>query len=249
MANSIDDVNGNVLNEGREVNVIAKQIPVKVGFGSTLFEVLLWFSLLPGIILLILQKQLSISIYVGVVVFIIGLIVPISYLLKKVAAGNYLMRLEQKIQHDASQIDNYLEQRVQILQNTVGLLNKSVDLDKSVFSEIAALRSHGAIKNDADRNEVSSSLSSVNRMINVAVEAYPNLQSHETIRKAMNDNSYLQKEITAAREVYNDAVLRWNSEIFSWPCKQIVAARKGYTTRIPFAADKETKERARSVFF
>jgi LemA protein len=65
----------------------------------------------------------------------------------------------------------------------------------------------------------------------------------------MQQNSYLQKEITAAREVYNDTVLKWNSDIFAWPTKMIVAAKAGYTTRIPFTASRETKDKARSTFF
>ena len=65
----------------------------------------------------------------------------------------------------------------------------------------------------------------------------------------MQQNSYLQKEITAARSLYNDTVNQWNADIFSWPTKMIVAARAGYTTRIPFTASAETKEKARSVFF
>jgi hypothetical protein len=77
----------------------------------------------------------------------------------------------------------------------------------------------------------------------------PELRAHATIADAMQQNSYLQKEITAAREVYNDTVNQWNSDIFAWPTKMIVAARAGYTTRIPFTASVEMKARAREVFF
>ena len=65
----------------------------------------------------------------------------------------------------------------------------------------------------------------------------------------MRKNDYLQREITAAREVYNDTVLRWNQEIFVWPTKKIVAAKNGYTTRIPFSVSKAVKEQARQKFF
>ena len=81
------------------------------------------------------------------------------------------------------------------------------------------------------------------------MEAYPELKAHAAIADAMQQNSYLQKEITAARAVYNDTVRQWNQDIFSWPTKMIVAARAGYTTRIPFTASSETKERARGTFF
>ena len=61
--------------------------------------------------------------------------------------------------------------------------------------------------------------------------------------------SYLQKEITAARQLYNDSVAQWNSDLFDWPTKQIVAARAGYTTRIPFTASAAVKAQARGTFF
>ena len=85
--------------------------------------------------------------------------------------------------------------------------------------------------------------------INVAFEAYPDLKAHAAIADAMQQNSYLQKEITAAREVYNDTVNRWNHEFQAWPTKMIVAAKAGYTTRIPFSASKEIKAKARGTFF
>lgn len=39
MANPLDEVNDPIAEQGRDVNVIQKQIPVKVGVGSTIFEV------------------------------------------------------------------------------------------------------------------------------------------------------------------------------------------------------------------
>ena len=47
MANELDELNGPVLQEGKDVNVIAKQIPVTVGTGSKVFEVVLWILPLP----------------------------------------------------------------------------------------------------------------------------------------------------------------------------------------------------------
>ena len=81
------------------------------------------------------------------------------------------------------------------------------------------------------------------------MENYPELKAHNELQSAMNQNSYLQKEITAARSVYNDTVNQWNQDVYRWPTKMIVAAKRGYTTRIPFIASQETKAQAREVFF
>lgn len=216
MANELDEMTGPVNEAGRDVNVIEKQIQVKVGVGSKIFEVLLW---------------------------ILGIIPGLIFLGMKVKAGNYLSKLQQKIQHDASQIDNYLEQRVMILQNVAGLLDKAIDLDKSTFAAVAQARGNNNLNGAAEGIE------NIQKAINVAVEAYPDLKAHNEIMDALQQNNYLQREITAAREVYNDTVAQWNRDIFAWPTKMIVAAKRGYTTRIPFTTSSEIKQAARGKFF
>ncbi|HIU44818.1 MAG TPA: LemA family protein [Candidatus Enteromonas pullicola] len=220
MANELDEMTGPVSEEGRDVHVIQKQVAVKTDWRSTLFQVALWIcGIIPGIIFAIM----------------------------KIKARSYLQQLQQKIQHDASTIDNYQTQRVVVLQNCAKLLDKAIDLDKTVLTDIAKYR--GGNVTDQQRNELAGMLDGLSRSINVAFEAYPDIKAHREIADAMQQNSYLQQEVTAAREVYNDTVMRWNADIFAWPTKMIVAAKAGYTTRIPFTASKEMKEKSESVFF
>ncbi|MDR2850238.1 MAG: LemA family protein [Verrucomicrobiota bacterium] len=221
MANELDETSGPTNPQGRDIGVIEKQIPVKVGFGSTLFEIMLWvLGILPGLV----------------------------FLFMKINAASYLRKLQQKIQADASQLDNFLEQRVVILQNVAPLVEKAVDLDKDVMKSVAAFRG-GAAGAEGQRNAVSGQLDHAFGRLFPQIEAYPDLKAHAAIADAMRQNSYLQKEITAARTLYNDTVNIWNSDVFAWPTKMIVAARAGYTTRIPFTASAETKAQARSTFF
>ena len=221
MANELDELTAVPNEQGRDVNVIDKQLEPK-GYKSALaLEIILFcLAIIPGLI----------------------------FLLCKIHAGKNLSQLQQKIQHDATQIDNYLENRVVILENTAALVNKAVALDKETMTEIARLRAGGALDDNA-RNQLGNAIENVNAKINVAMENYPDLKSHQEIAAAMQQNSYLQREITAAREVYNDTVNQWNMAIFAWPCKCLVAHQRGYTTRIPFTASKEVKDKARSVFF
>lgn len=222
MANELDELSGPVNGSGRDVNVIEKQIKVTTGAGSVFFQVLLW---------------------------VLGIIPGIVFTIMKINAKAHLDKLQQKIQHDASQIDNYLEQRVVILSNCAKLLDRAVDLDKTTFTQIAAYRSGRRPEDDALRNDVADKINSVSDKISIAFENYPDLKAHNEIADAMQQNTYLQKEITAARELYNDTVAIWNTEIFQWPTKKIVAAKNGYTTRIPFTASAEIKSKARDVFF
>ncbi|MCR5079458.1 MAG: LemA family protein [Bacilli bacterium] len=221
MANELDEMTGPVNEEGRDVHVIDKQIPVKTDWRSTLFQVMLW---------------------------VLGIIPGIVFAVMKIKAKSYLQQLQQKIQQAASTIDNYQTQRVVILTNAKKLIETSVDLDKDTFSKIASYRAKAPV-DDEGRLELAGLTEAASRSINVAFEAYPDLKAHNEIRDALQQNAYLQQEVTAARELYNDAVNRWNTEIFEWPTKMIVAAKAGYTTRIPYTASKEMKEKSESVLF
>ncbi len=219
MANELDELAPPVNGNGRDVNVIEKQLPVKIGWGSVLFEVVLWVcGILPGLI----------------------------FLFMKISAANYFRKLQQKLQADASTIDNYIEQRVVILQNVASLVGKAIELDKDVMKTVAAYRG-GAKLDDTSRNAVYNQLDMAFGRLFPQVEAYPELKAHAAISEAMQQNSYLQKEITAARSLYNDTVNQWNASLFCWPTKMIVAARAGYTTRIPFSTSASVKAAARSV--
>ena len=249
MANLLDETQGPVNDNGRDVHVIDRQLPVTITFRSTLFEIALWVTLplLTLIYVLAMGDQLAAPTTVAIGGCVAGVLPGVVFIFMKISARNYFLKLEQRIQAEASNIDNYLEQRVQILQNVVGLVNRAIDLDKDVMKAVAALR--GGKVNEANRSDVNSQLNMACGRLFPQVEAYPDLKAHQAIADAMQQNNYLQREITAARTVYNSRVTQWNTDLFSWPTKMIVAARQGYTTRIPFTASAETREMARSKFF
>ena len=190
-----------------------------IGGGTKVFQVLMWCLLLiPG---LVLES-------------------------KKKKAEAHLMALEQKINHDASQIDNYLEQRVVILENLAALINKEMAFEKEALKTISGYKdgiSADSLSSAADN------IADAESKIKSVFENHPELMSNAAIVKAMRDNDYLQREVTAAREVYNDSINEWNAKIFEWPCYAIVASKKKYTTKIPFTTTREIRSKARSVMF
>lgn len=225
MSNQLDETDVSLENtQGRSAHVIDKKVPVTLSTMDKVVNVGVWF------------------------IFIIGGVV---YASKKNKARSYFKQVEQQIQAAASTIDNYMAQRVSILQNTAKLVEKAINLDKEAFVDIAKARSGNGNNNDADvaRNELQGTLDKMQSNINVVLERYPELKAHQEIAQAIQQNSYLQQEITAARENYNSKVLKWNTEIFELWAKKYVAASEGYTTRIPFIASQEIKAKAESVFF
>lgn len=162
MANQLDELNPEIREEGLDTNVIVKKISAEVGVGSTVFEVFLWvMGILPGLI----------------------------FLFMKINAQKHFDQLQQKIQRNASQIDNYLEQRVMVLQNCAKLLDKAIDLDKSTFENIAKYRAGNTGDSDVARNEIGGQIETISRDINVAVENYPDLAAHRELATARSSTS------------------------------------------------------------
>ena len=141
MANELDEITGPVNEQGRDINVIEKQIPIKVGVGSTIFQVVLW---------------------------ILGIIPGLIFLACKIKAGKYLSQLQQKIQQAASQVDNYLEQRVMILQNAAGLVKIGTELDKDTYSKIAEARS-GGMKGGNGFSEANEMIENINKNVTLFI--------------------------------------------------------------------------------
>ncbi len=223
MANELDELDTSLVNEaGQDVHVINKQLKVTLDGADKFVNVGVWF------------------------LFIIG---GLIYMFRKAHAKTYFQQLQQKLQHDASTIDNYMQQKVTILTNAAKLLEKSINLDKETFKDIALARQGLNSNPDIARNELQSNLEGIEHSINVVLEAYPELKSHQAIADVMQQNAYLQQEITAAREVYNDTVNKWNAAVYQRWAKKYVAAKSEYTTRIPFTASKEIKQQAEGVFF
>ena len=247
MANPLDELNAPYNPDGLEARVIHKQLPVQIGIESVIFEIAIWASgfVIAAIITFAVKPQWE---NWGMLLLWLAAFLPgVIYAIMKINAKNYFMSLLQRIQSSASTLGNYQEQRFEILKNVVGLVQKAVNLDSDVMKAVAAYR--GGVAPDASLGERDEAITRGFAALMPHVENYPELQAHASIADAMRQNNYLQREITAARDLYNQQVLIWNTEVFSWPVKQIVAARMHLTTRVPFTVSKETLEGSKSVFF
>ena len=249
MGNPLDEVTGPVNQEGREVRVIEKQLPVEIGPGSTLFELAVYVSgFAVAAVIQFVAKPRQWENWHYIILWVAAFLPAVIYSIMKINAKNYFMQLLQRIQASASTIGNYQEQRFEILKNVAGLVKQSIELDKDVMTAVAAYRG-GGTPDGGSLNENAQVLERGFGRLFPQIEAYPELKAHAQIAEAMRQNSYLQREITAARDLYNQVVLIWNTEIYNWPVKQIVAARQHFTTKIPFSVSNAVIEGSKSTFF
>jgi len=247
MANPLDEVNGPYNDAGREARVIEKQLPVTIGAESVFFEIGVCLAgFLPGIIVTLAKVRMETLYYV--LIWCFAAVPPLVYWIMKIHAKNYFMELLQRIQASASTIGNYQEQRYQELKNVAALVKQAVKLDTDVMTAVAAYRG-GASPDGSSMNANAEALNRAYAALVPHLEAYPELKAHASIAEAMRKNQRTQAEITAARDLYNQMVLIWNTEIYHWPVRQIVAARSHFTTKIPFTVSQESVEGSKSTFF
>ena len=213
MPNELDETDVSTINhEGRDIHVIEKKITVTLDGADKAVNVGVWF------------------------IFIIG---GVIYGMRKAKALSYFQQLQQKIQHAASTIDNYLLQRVNILQNTAKLVEKAVDLDKSTFAEIARLRS-GAVASDEARIELAEKLNAAEKSINLAFENYPELKANENFLDLQAQLEGTENRIAEARRAFNETAKEYNTAVRRFP-NNLLASIFGFSSKGYFEADEAAK--------
>lgn len=111
MANLLDETQGPINDNGRDIHVIDRQLPVTITFKSTLFEIALWVTI-PVLTLLYVSfmgNKLESPEMVALIGCVCGILPGVIFIFMKISARNYFQQLEQRIQAEASNIDNYLE--------------------------------------------------------------------------------------------------------------------------------------------
>lgn len=253
MANKLDELNYDeplmyeLEEDGLDIAVIPKRIPAEKKPGDKLF---LWCIRLSGIlfaipgIVMIMESYSSDEWGMGIVLIVFSLFPSLLLWFVMGADESYFDRLEQDINRAASEVDIFIDARVTSMMSLLPIVDKGLEHELKLALGTAKARSDG----DADLRRVLISNSLTNIM--TRVEAYPETKSNEYVLKLMREDVRHVSEITATRVLYNDKVAIWNRDIFGWPIKRIVAAKKGYTTRIPFIASRSVKEKnAESDFF
>lgn len=239
MANEPDEMKNENIKEKQETNVINKQIKVTATSGE---KTVPYIVTLVGIILLVYGIY-SKDYVAGAIGLFIGIY---SYLaMGKISAQ--FNAAEQEIQKAAIEIDNYMKQRIIILENLAKLIEKSIDTNEKIPIDITKYKNGNFT--DKTRNEVDLKLNNATRNINALLENKPELKKQKAIQDAIQQNAKLQRKTANAKTLYNEAVNTWNREIFEFPLKKIVAAKEGRTTRIPFIANEEIKQKSKEVFF
>lgn len=152
-----------------------------------------------------------------------------------VALRNKLLKSQMRINETSGTIDIQLKQRRDTLIKLVDATKSYVKYEKGLLTDITKLRkSTFKASDDAKVNKLSGKILAV-------AEGYPKLQADNLAKELMEQAAYLERELAAARRLYNREVTWFNENIYVWPYNVISSSMKLNTFEL-FKASAEDKK-------
>lgn len=152
---------------------------------------------------------------------------------------NKLNTMLNKINSSASGIDIQLQKRSDTLIKLLDSVKGSMKFEKETLEKIAELRSSSI--NDSNRNVMQGKMDSIQRSFNMQVEQYPDLKSVSLVKDMMSSSEMIEREVAAARRLYNSDVNKFNTSIHNFPTN-VVACKNNMSSISLFAASEESKK-------
>jgi len=158
--------------------------------------------------------------------------------------SNSLNSKRTNVERAWSNIDTFLQQRLDEMEALYAQLLTAFDTETEMFKEVSRLRSMvGQAKNSDAPNEVLSAYNASNSFLRgFHVENYPELKSMEQSIYTAKRTSAIETNINAARRVYNNNVASYNLSIVNFPTS-LFAGMLGHQKMLMFEADERAQSR------
>jgi LemA protein len=166
---------------------------------------------------------------------------------------NRIQELDEQAEQARANIQVALQKRNQLIPNLVATVEGAARFERGTFGEVARARAgleraqaqvQQAVR-QGDVEAMSRADAELTRQIgtyiNVAVEAYPQLQATQNFRMLQDQLAEVENEIAVARRDYNEAVRRYNTYIRQFPYV-ITAKLFRYKRKQPYQAPPEAEQ-------
>ena len=174
-----------------------------------------------------------------ITIVVIALVVLV--LLYVIVTYNGLVRLRNRIQNAWAQIDVQLRRRYDLIPNLVETVKGYAAHEKSTFEAVTKARANAiSAEGPVDQARAENMISGALKSLFAVSEAYPDLKANQNFLSLQEELSGTEGRISYARQYYNDAVLRMNTKIQSFP-SNILAGMFGFKEHEYFEADDTSR--------
>ena len=174
-----------------------------------------------------------------ITIIVIALVVLL--LLYVIVTYNGLVRLRNRIQNAGAQIDVQLRRRYDLIPNLVETVKGYATHEKGTFEAVTQARANAInAQGPAEQAQAENMISGALKSLFAVSEAYPDLKANQNFLSLQEELSGTEGRISYARQYYNDAVLRMNTKIQSFP-SNILAGMFGFKEHEYFEADDTSR--------
>ncbi|MEN9571162.1 MAG: hypothetical protein RL172_2393 [Bacteroidota bacterium] len=183
------------------------------------------------------NKRISLLVIVGVLALLAIYIV---------STYNTLVKKEEKVKQQWSEVQNAYQRRIDLVPNLVNVVKGQADFEKTTLEQIAAARAKAdAINQSAteltpEKHNLTTQaqaelVQAANRLIAV-VEKYPTLSGTQAFKGLQTQLEGTERRVKFARKDFNEAVASYNSSVRGFPAS-IFAGMLGFKAKDGFQSD------------
>jgi LemA protein len=174
-------------------------------------------------------------------VLIIVIAVLVLLALYVIVTYNGLVKLRNRIQNAWAQIDVQLRRRYDLIPNLVETVKGYAKHERDTLEAVTQARANAiSAQGPADQARAENMITGALKSLFAVSEAYPDLKANQNFLSLQEELSGTEGRISYARQYYNDAVLRMNTKIQSFP-SNILANMFGFKEHEYFEADDTSR--------
>ncbi len=172
---------------------------------------------------------------------IILIALAVVLLLYVVVTYNGLVRMRNRIENAWAQIDVQLRRRYDLIPNLVETVKGYAAHEKGTFDAVTQARANAInAQGPAAQAQAENMISGALKSLFAVSEAYPDLKANQNFLSLQEELSGTEGRVAYARQYYNDAVLRLNTKIQSFP-SNLLAGMFGFKEHEYFEADDTSR--------
>ena len=177
-------------------------------------------------------RAMAMWILIGVAVLVV-LYVILTY--------NGLIRLRNRVANAWAQVDVQLRRRYDLIPNLVETVKGYATHERQTFEAVTQARANAIeAKGVGEQAQAENVISGALKTLFAVAEAYPDLKANQNFLSLQEELSGTESRISYARQYYNDAVLRLNTKVQTFP-SNILANMFGFKEHEYFEADDTSR--------
>ena len=145
-----------------------------------------------------------------------------------VGINNRLVRLDESMKTQWSQVETVLQRRFDLIPNLVNTVKGYAAHEKEILTKVAELRSQwGAAKTVQEKTQAAGQLEGALARLLVVAENYPQLKADQGFRDLQVQLEGTENRISVERQRYNESVRDYNTAVRQFP-GSLVAGFRGF---------------------